>query len=284
MYRRYFIASIYKLADIAKKDSKIEMKIKIFIRILVSVLVFTFLSNCKQVNNEPNVEKAISDLTDNFPQFRKGKSKQSEYYKLERSVTYGENEFKLQLRSEPDSLNDPQKILILINSKKECYAIPFFSNTYRDYWGFKYEKAIPNIKKTKTNFNNEFISALNSLKLNDTLGTGNIVISEMMFSLLNCKRITEKDSAEVFNGYSNRNYDLDNELFDIQTRKRFRRNYQELSKDWHQYKCCPDYNSYYDTENYRIYQIINAEGFYKKPLKLNIKCYRQNAIFNPISI
>ncbi|WP_281226456.1 hypothetical protein [Flavobacterium aquiphilum] len=263
---------------------KIDMKKKALKKVLVSVLAFALLISCKQINNEPDVEKAISDLTNNFPQFRKGKSKQTEYYRLERSIIYGENKFKLQLRSEPDSINDPQKILVLINSKNECYAIPFFSNTYRDYWGFKHEKAIPNVKKTKTNFNNEFISALNSLKLNDTLGTGNRVITEMIFSLLNCKRITEKDSLEIFTGYSNQNYNLDNELFDIQTRKRFRRNYEELSKDWYKYKCCPDYNSFYDIENYRIYQIINTEGFYNKPLKLNIKCYRQNAVFNHISI
>jgi hypothetical protein len=260
------------------------MERKALKRILFLVLACTFLISCKQINNEPNVEKAISDLMNNFPQFKKIKSKQTEYYKLEKSIIYGENEFSLQLRSEPDSLNDPQKILVLINSKNECYAIPFFSNTYRDYWGFKYEKTIPNIKKTKTNFNDEFISALNSLKLNDTLGTGNKVIYEMMFSLLNCTRITEKDSIKVFTGYSNENRNLEDELFDIQTKKRFRRNYEELSKDWHKYECCPEYNSFYDTENFRIYQIINTEGFYNKPLKLKINCYRQNAVFNHISM
>jgi hypothetical protein len=260
------------------------MKIKTLIRISIFTFISIFSIGCKQLNNEPNVEKAISDLTNNFPQFRKGKSKQIEYYKLVRSVTYGENEFKLQLRSEPDSLNDPQKILVLINSKNQCYAIPFLSNTYRDYWGFKNEKTIPNVKKTKTNFNQEFIQALNTLKLNDTLGTGRKVISEMMFSLLNCTTVTEKDSTEVLNGYSNENHDLENELFDPITRIRFRKNYQELSKDWHKYECCPDYNSYYDTKNYRIYQIINNEGFYNKPLKLVIKCYRQNAVFNHITL
>ncbi|WP_026978607.1 hypothetical protein [Flavobacterium tegetincola] len=256
--------------------------------ILIRISIFSFFSiiliGCKQLNNEANVEKAISDLTNNFPQFRKGKSKQIEYYKLVRSVTYGENEFKLQLRSEPDSLNDPQKILVLINSTNQCYAIPFLSNTYRDYWGFKNEKTIPNVKKTKSNFNQEFITALNTLKLNDTLGTGRKVIKEMMFSLLNCTIITEKDSTEVLNGWSNSNHDLENELFDPKTKIRFRRNYQELSKDWHNNEYSPEQNSYYDTKNYRIYQITNNEGFYKKPLKLVIKSYRQNAIFNHISL
>lgn len=266
----------YKISSIMRK------------KILIRISIFSFLSiiliGCKQLNDEPNVEKAISDLTNNFPQFRKGKSKQIEYYKLVRSVTSGENEFKLQLRSEPDSLNDPQKILILINSRNQCYAIPFLSNTYRDYWGFKNEKIIPNLKKTKSNFNQEFITALNTLKLNDTLGTGRKVITEMMFSLLNCTIITEKDSTEVLNGWSNPNHDLENELFDPKTRIRYRKNYQELSRDWHKSECCPDYNSYYDNENYRIYQIINYEGFYKKPLKLVITSYRQNAIFNPIRL
>lgn len=260
------------------------MKIKILIRISFFFLISLTLNCCKKLNDEPNVEKAISELTNNFPQLRKSKSKQSEYYKLIRSVTYGENEFKLQLHSEPDSLNDPQKILVLINSKNQCYAIPFLSNTYRDYWGFKNEKTLSNVKKTKSNFNQEFINALSTLKLNDTLGTGRKVISEMMFSLLHCKVITEKDSTEVLIGYSNENYDLENELFDPITKIRFRKNYQELSKNWNKYEYFKDYNSYYDTENYRIYQIINNEGFYTKPLKLVIKCYRQNAVFNHISL
>ncbi|MBP4143234.1 hypothetical protein J3S90_15645 [Flavobacterium sp. P4023] len=260
------------------------MKNIIIIRISIFSFLCIILIGCKKINDEANVEKAVSDLTNNFPQFRKGKSKQIEYYKLVRSVIYGENEFKLQLRSEPDSLNDPQKILVLINSRNQCCAIPFLSNTYREYWGFKNEKTLPNIIKTKSNFNQEFINALNTLKLNDTLGTGRKVITEMMFSLLNCKYITDKDSTEVLQGYSNENYELDNELFDPKTRIRFRKNYQEISKDWFINEYSPEQNSYYDTKNYRIYQIINNEGFYKKPLKLVIKCYRQNAIFNHRSI
>lgn len=260
------------------------MKTQTLNKILISIFVFAIFICCKRENNEPNVEKAIIDLTNNFPQFRIGKLKRTEYYKLIRSVTYGENAFMLQLRSEPDTLNDPQKILVLINSSNECYAIPFFSNTYRDYWDFKHEETLPNVRKVKTTFNEEFSSALNRLKLNDTLGTGNKVISELLFSLLNCTQITEKDSSEVLKGYVNRNLDLEDEIFDIKAEKRFRKNYEELSKDWHKYECCPNYNSYYDTKNYRIYQIINQEDFYNKPLKLDIKCYRQNAIFNSISL
>lgn len=254
---------------------------------IIQISIFSCLSiiliGCKQ-NNDQNIEKAISHLITNYPQLGKGKTNNIEYYKVIKSVTYGENEFELQLRSEPDSLNDPQKILIIINSKNQCYAIPFLSNTYRDFWGFKNEKTIPNVKKTKSTFNQEFNNALNTLKLNDTLATGNKVISEMMFSLLNCKIITEKDSTEVLIGWSNENHNLKNELFDPKTKIRFRENYKELSKDWHKYECCPNYNSYYDTKNYRIYQIINKEEFYTKPLKLEIKCYRQNAVFNHISI
>ena len=257
------------------------MKFKTFK--IISSFILVLLIGCQSENDKPDIEKVISDLTINFPQLRKGKSKQIEYYKLIRSITYGEEEFKIQLRSEPDSLNDPQKILILINSKNECYAIPFFSNTYRDYWGFKHEKTIPEVIKTKTSFQAEFTSALKNLKLNDNRGTGNKVIIEMMFSLLNCKLITEKDSTDVLNGFLNKNQNLKNEFFNV-SRERYKRNYKELSKDWHKSDCCPNYNSFYDTKNYRIYQFINEEDYYTKPLKLKIKCYRQNSILNTFSL
>ena len=271
---------IYATVNGGNIRKKTDMKIKTLLQLFI---IMTTLLSCLHTTTESKVEKAVSELTDKYPQLRKGKSKQTEYYRLKRTITYGENEFHIQLRSEPDSLNDPQQILVFINSKNECCAIPFFSNTYRDYWEFKYEKTIPKIKRTNTTFTKEFISALNSLNLNDTLGTQRKVIGELFYSLLQCTNITETDSTKILLGCSNENSDLENEIFEKKTNERFRRNYNEISKDWNKYENFKIYNSCYDENNYRIYKFIKEGDYYNSRVN-QIKCYRQNAIFNHISI
>ncbi|HZK64747.1 MAG TPA: hypothetical protein VFC34_11410, partial [Puia sp.] len=73
---------------------------------LLSIIIF---SSCSQKNIQPNIEKALSNTISKFPQLPKG---QSSYYRLIRSVTLGDNGIELQLRSTPDTLDDPQKIII----------------------------------------------------------------------------------------------------------------------------------------------------------------------------
>jgi len=155
--------------------------LKIFI---FQLFVLTTLFSCKLTTAEPNIEKVITDLTDKFSQLPRGKSNQSDFYKLIRSVTNGECNFQLQLRSTPDSIKDKQQIIILINQKNECYAIPFFSNKYRDYWNFELEKPIDGVKKTNTTFELEITKVINALNLNDTIGTGAKVLDEMLILVL----------------------------------------------------------------------------------------------------
>ncbi|MEI8087573.1 MAG: hypothetical protein WCG93_15290 [Paludibacter sp.] len=238
----------------------------------------TTLYSCQTKSTQPNIEKAISDLTDKYPQLPKGKTNQTDYYKLVRSVTNGESNFQLQLRSTPDSIEDKQQIIILINQKNECYAIPFFSNKYFDYWNFEFDKPNKEVKKTNTTFEKEFTKAINTLNLNDTLETSSKVINELFKSLLNCEQIKETDSIH-FEGLSLTNcYDLPNENFDsCWTRQR--KNFNSIKRLIHPSKSYYNYNAYLDNQNSRIYQIVNQEKDRWKKMKPSIKMYRQGCNF-----
>jgi len=224
---------------------------------------------------QPNIEKAISDLTDKYPQLPKGKTNQTDYYKLIRSVTNGECNFQLQLRSTPDSIKDKQQIIILINQKNECYAIPFFSNKYRDYWNFELEKPIDGVKKTNTTFELEITKAINALNLNDTIGTGAKVLDEMLISLLNCQSIRETDSKifEVIWPTWYREQPTDNWDSCI---TRQRKNFKSIVQRIHPTESYYNYNAYLDLRNDRIYQIVNQGKNRGRKLKPEIKTYRQN--------
>ena len=105
------------------------MKSPLFKISLLQLLILITFSSCKPRTAEANIEKAISDLTNKFPQLPRGKSNQLDFYKLVRTVIYDKNKFQLQLYSTPDSIEDQQQIMILINPKGDYYAIPLFSPT-----------------------------------------------------------------------------------------------------------------------------------------------------------
>lgn len=251
---------------------------------LLIVFILTTFFNCNQVTpTEPNIEKAITDLTDKFSQLPKGKSKQSDYYRLVRSVTNGEKNFQIQLRSTPDSIEDPQKIIIFINSSGQHHAIPFFSNTHRDFWEFQFDTPIPSIKRTNTTFAKELMTALDTLHFNDTLGTANIVIDELLFSILNCRRIKESDSTDLFTIFMNDNHDIPEESSDSGF-ARLRKNYTAISSQFHPHKYINNYNAYFDENNHRVYQFDHKETYWKEKLNLSIKVYRQDYVYHSFTL
>lgn len=245
---------------------------------LLWVFILTTLFSCRQAaSSEQDIENVITDLTNKFAQLPKAKSNQADYYQLIRSVTNGKKKFEIQLRSTPDSLEDPQQIIVFINQLGQCYAIPFFSNTYRDYWDFQFDSPIPTIKRTNTTFAKEFMTALDTLHLNDTIGTASIVFNEMLFSLLHCVNLTESDSSKLFKLYLNDNHDIPEESLDS-SYIRLRKNYQAVSSEWHQYGFISTYFAYLDEKNYRVYQFNNKQKSWRKKLNLTIKVYRQDCV------
>lgn len=259
------------------------MKSPLFKIFLLQLLMLITFSSCKPRTAEPSIEKAISDLTNKFPQLPRGKSNQLDYYKLVRTVIYGKNKFQLQLYSTPDSIEEQQQIIILINSKGDYYAIPLFSNKYRDYWNFEFEKPLEGVKRTNTTFEKEFTKAINVLNLNDTINTGVKVLGETLISLLNCQYIRETDGP-IFESLELTFYsDEPKEDWDSCT-ARLLKNFTAIKKSIHPSKYYYNYNAYLDTRNYRIYQIVNQGENRGKRLKPEIKTYRQNCNVARISI
>jgi len=244
---------------------------------LLSIFLLTILLGCRLETNKPDIERAISDLTDKFTQLPKGKAKQSDFYRLIRTVTIGEKNIQLQLRSSPENLKDPQQIIIIINPKGQYYAIPFFSNTYRDYWNFQFDKPIPNIKKTNTTFEKEFITAINTLNLNDTLGTGRQIFYEILISLINCEIVSENESLQFAGLFPKENNDLPAENWDS-CFDRFHKNFEAIKKGMHPSENFYYYNAYYDKHNERIYQINHPNQWRGIKFNPQIKVYRQDCI------
>ena len=132
---------------------------------VISVCLIVIFFNCNTDSDKYNPELAITGLIQKFPQLPRGKSNQTAFYEHIRTVSFGNNGLlQLQLWATPDSVEEKQQILILINEKKEPYALPLFSNLYKSYWNFEFEVS-PTDTSTyvNTTFQKEFTSAFDSL-------------------------------------------------------------------------------------------------------------------------
>ena len=257
-----------------------------FLNIFFSTLfILILLLGCQKNSHEPNIENTIWDLTERFPQLPKGTGTQSEFYKLTRTVIIGEKNIELQLRSSPDSIHDSQQLIIVINQKNECYAIPFFSNKYRDYWNFKFDTIVPTVKKTNTTFEKEFNTAMQVLGLKDSLSTGNQVFYELLVSLIHCEIVRETDSLYFGSGVYDTSYDccdLPEEEHDS-CEARTRRNFEEIKRGMKCGEYCTVHKAYYDRSNQRIYEHTDfppKQGLFN----LRLKLYRQDCVWHPINM
>ena len=231
--------------------------------------------------NDVKVEKSIRKVIERFPQLKTDKKTIENSYKFIRSVKNGEFDFEIQLYSEPDSLKDYQQIIVFINSKKECSAIPFFSNKYKDYWEFPFDKPIKNIARIKSTFGIELNNALNIFPIpRNSPRDKNVkceVLNEMLQSLLLTKNLDEKDSLIIHTLYSNS--DLPDESSDSAF-VRLRKNYDKMKSEWHPKDFISNYNCYFDIRNGRIYQI----NYNEKVKGFDVKIYRQDWGFTPLTL
>lgn len=245
--------------------------------ISLSLIVF---SKCKQTYSQPNVEKILSNTISKFPQLPKGNSN---FYRLVRSVTIGDNDIELQLRSTPDTLDDPQEIIIVINKAKQLYAIPLFSNTYHDYWNFQFDSLLSTVKLTNTTFEKELKTCLTKLNLCDTLGTAGRVINEMLVSLLQCQQVTDTDSLNLHSVALTNNYNLPYEDSDS-CYKRLQENWREMKKAFHPKDYIINYSAYWDKKNNRVYQFEYKNFSSKQKLDFTIKNYRLDCVYQMLNL
>src|SRR5690606_31497870 len=234
--------------------------------ILFLTIVFFILFGCqnrKEISLEDKVNNSIDSLIQIHPQLVE-KSKEFDLFK---SVKWGEYNSEIRLYSQSDSLNDPQQILVFIdsNSNQIC-SIPFFSNTYRDFWDFYMEEPIRGVSKTNTTFEKEMNQVYGVFKNTIFKNTPRIV--EMFHSGLNCQVIEVADSLELKLIKMTDNIDRPEEDSES-AKKRIERNFQEIKKDWYsgdgESVTMYNYGVIYDSKNGRVYKIkFDGEKSYIK--------------------
>jgi hypothetical protein len=249
-------------------------------RVFICISTLFFFS-CRQAAKQPTVEKALSALTERFSQLPKAKENQAEFYKLIRSVTIGPADVELQLRSTSDTIKNPQSIIIFINRDKQVFGLPLLSNEYRDYWNFLFDTVFRKLKPANTTFQKELQHCIDTLGLNDTLGTAAKVIDEMLTSLLQCRRIYDCDSSELQGLRSYINYDFPEEENDT-CQARFKRSWEAIYSEMHPEEFFIVRNAYWDEKNGRIYQFDSPKR--KAKLKVGVRVYRQDCIFHPFNL
>ena len=242
-------------------------------------LVFFIIAISCSEKKDRLVETSIQNVIKKYPQLNSTKQTFGNDYELVKSVKNGKFGFEIQLHSEPDSIQGKQGIIVFINSRNECYSIPFFSNKYKDYWNFPFDKQNQDVPKVNSTFTKELNNALNKLTENGNSKKESInyeIINELLSSILNCKNIEERDSLVVYKRIS-MNLDIPVEESDSAF-ARLRKNYELMKKEWHPEKYQNNYNCYLDEKNARIYQI----KYDQNSKEIKIITYRQDYGFRYI--
>lgn len=236
-------------------------------------LVFFIIAISCSEKKDIIVDTSIQNLITKYPQLKSTKQTFGNDYKLVKSVKNGKFGFEIQLHSEPDSIQGKQQIIVFINSKNECYSIPFFTNKFKDYWEFPFEKANQNRSTINTNFTKELNGVVKKLVEKESSKKeilGYEIINDLLNSILNCRKIEERDSLLVYkNIYMNLDMPVENSDSAF---VRLRRNYELMKADWHPKKYQNDYNCYLDEKNARIYQF----KYDKYRNKMQIITFRQD--------
>jgi len=242
-------------------------------------LVFIQFS-CQHKDGMPNIDASLSKLIERFPQLPKPTSQPTGFYKLVRTVTLGAKT-ELQLRSTPDTLDDPQSVVTVLYQNR-IYSLPLFSNAYRDYWNFSFDTIFTSVKPTNTTFQKELQTCIDTLGLNDTMGTAGRLINEMLISLLQCRVVYDGDSSEMKGLRSYSNYSLPEEDSDS-CQKRLEKTWNALFKEMHPENYKLVRNAFWDEKNGRIYQFDYSERR-RQLLTIGVRVYRQDCILHFISL
>jgi hypothetical protein len=262
-------------------------------KILLLIYLFIFIG-CTNQEKQPDIGTALIEVTTKFPQLPKGGI---EHYQLEKSIKNAKYNFEILLYSEAETVKDAQKILVFINIEKKCYAIPLFSNTYREYWEFKNELPLEKIKKVKSTFSEEYFDALMILKLNK-IDVSISVTNDLLISLLNCDKITSCEFSNIKKiTFANSNTSLDTEANYDHLKQKWVKNNDEMLKtqNWGiDDRDVIQAIGYLDFKNYRFHQVIlntdlldvskNPKKIITSKKDLQIKSYRKDQIIRAIHL
>ncbi|MGE5109118.1 MAG: hypothetical protein ACM3H8_16390 [Sphingobacteriales bacterium] len=228
-------------------------------KFLPFVIFFLTLLGCRRQSEDTTT---IENLTNRFPQLKIVSNYRSNDYSLIRSVSFAKPSITIKLYSQPNSVDDKQEIILVTNSGLYSYAIPLFSNTYQDYWMFQFDTLSKNTKPINTTFEKELNICLDTLHLNDTIGTAGKVVNEILYSLLHCRDFDLSESSNFKVILMNINNSIPEEDSDS-CYKRLKRNWEIISEEMDPNKAIIYKHSYWDKNNARIYR-FDFEKFKRK--------------------
>ncbi|MDO6432621.1 hypothetical protein Q4E93_18595 [Flavitalea sp. BT771] len=246
------------------------------------ITLFFFLSTfgCRQQKTETQI---FSGLINRFPQLKIHPQNQSNNFHLVRSVSFGRPKVSIELFSQPDAVDDKQQIILISNSDFKYYGIPFFSNTFYDYWNFSFDSVNSNKKRINSTFENELNTCLDSLNLNDTIGTAGEIIDELLFSVLHCQKIELSDSSKLLGVVLNGNSIQPDENWDSCS-LRLKKNWEIISKELFPNKTIRYKSAYWDEKNARVYLFDFTNFKRHKRNQFKITTLRQDCVWHTVSL
>lgn len=240
------------------------------------IIFFLTLLGCGLQSED---KTTIDNLTDRFPQLKIISNNRSNDYNLIRSVSFGKPSITIELYSQPGSVDDKQEIILVTNSELHSYAIPLFSNTYHDYWKFQFDSLSQNAKLINTTFETELNICLDTLHLNDTIGTAGKVVDEILYSLLHCQDINLSDSSNFEVILMNSKNSIPEEDSDS-CYNRLKRNWKSISQELHPNTNITYKHSYWDKGNARIYQFDFKNFKRKQKNHFMLNTFRQDCNYH----
>jgi len=246
---------------------------------LFAAFFFTIIG-CARQNKDT---ATIDSLINKFPQLATTSNTRSNDYNLVRSISLKNPSLTIKLYSQPDSVDDKQQIILVTNSNLHSYAIPLFSNTYRDYWKFTFDIVNLNAKQINTTFERELNICLDKLNLNDTTGTAGKAVNEILYSLLHCQDVNLSDSSyfqDIQINYKNSIPEENSDSCYI----RLKRNWEIMTQDMVPNKTIIYKHLYWDKYNGRVYQFDFTNFKPKKKNYFKVIIFRQDSNWHLLTL
>lgn len=222
---------------------------------------FIVIFSCGKKDNSgfESAEKSLNFTLQNFSMIDKN---------LEKVKELNLDSISISLYKNPDK-EDYDEVLVFRKNDK-FYAIPFFSNMYFDYWNFDNLNQKQLYPKTNSTFEEQIKSVVSELNL--TPQEFGLVLNELMKSVLNAE--TNLDlKPKIFNNYIYSTFRVDKYKIEESDSciKRTEKIYEHILQEAN--KTIRYVQFYLDSENGRIYEIIN-DGRKKGDLKFRIKVHK----------
>ena len=159
-------------------------------------------------------------------------------------------------------------IATIANSQNQGYSIPMFSNEISGYWDFELQDKNSDLPPCHTTFEKEFLTAVDSLGLNDSFRTDQIALSVILMSLTNCNTFAGSDIDFL-------STEQDYWYRDLECGAVLQKSFETVLQN-NEANSCFFFDMFWDRNSERIYQ-VEFDGYelpsYKRKVDISIKVH-----------